>query len=269
MPPERNALAVGHGGVPIFLPHDGSSCFPAGTCRFRKAGCYCTSEPPRTLECYTTVDLASTEGNDSDYNVVMTTGKDVSDTPSAGTIYELETWRKQTSNVGEVIDELFAQHQRWHPLKVGVALAAYEKTLMYWLKEKMRERQEYMTIVTAANYQKSKHGRILGLVPIFQCGRFMQKPNSLIRSELLMYPKGAHDDVIDALSVTLSLWEITPTANQQKPSVDPALATADDIYEELNQARRSSPTMEDLYNITSIDPYVALGLDNEVGDWSD
>lgn len=164
---------------------------------------------PRDLAVYTTVDLASdpkeVKNKQPDYNVVLTTGKSL----STGNIYVLDCWR-QRANPGEVIDEIFAQVGRWHPIKVGIESIQYQSTLLYFVRERMASEKKHFSIEGLTHGKRSKEARILGLQPIAAAAKLWFRTSmTLLTSELLKFPLGAFDDMIDALSMQTRMWQQT------------------------------------------------------------
>lgn len=170
---------------------------------------------PSHLAIYTTVDLAglpSETKGDPDYNVVLTAGKDL----DTGNIYVLDFWRKR-ANPGEVIDEIFAQYKRRKFLKVRVEAVAYQATLQYWLKERMRKEGTHFVVENFTHGKRSKEARIQGLVPLFAAGRvFIRSHYKHLEQELLSYPMGQHDDGPDTLSMQVPMWRATRSREDVK-----------------------------------------------------
>jgi len=164
---------------------------------------------PRGLVVWTTVDPApgpdDSKGRDLDPSAIVVAGKDL----SSGYIYVLETWRGVV-NPGELIDRLFETVRRWNPVAVGVEKVAYQRTLLYWIRERMREQGKFFLVQGLEGSRTSKVSRIMGLQPLFASGTiFLRRSMKELESELLAFPLGAHDDLADALSMQLGLWQMT------------------------------------------------------------
>jgi len=179
---------------------------------------------PQSLIVYTTVDLATdpsiAKGSKLDYNVVLTTGKCL----ISGDIYILDIWRKH-ANPSEVINEIFRQVQTYGSLKVGVESVAYQSTMLYWIREKQQEKKYWFAIDPITHGKRAKGSRIQGLQPLFADGRvLLRKHHGVLVNELLSFPMGQNDDVIDCLSMQLRYWNLTKSAKdikQQKIKDDP------------------------------------------------
>jgi predicted phage terminase large subunit-like protein len=159
--------------------------------------------PPLQLAIYVSVDLATdpTEcKGDPDYNVVAVAGKDM----VRGGVYALDYWRKR-ANPGEVIDAIFRMVRKWHPLQVIVEGQQYQASLAYFIRERMRSEDTYFHINLLKHSGKShKNDRIRGLQPLFANGSFYVREWMMdLVKELLPFPYGGHDDLIDAFSMML------------------------------------------------------------------
>ena len=167
------------------------------------------------LSVFTTVDLAGdpeSQKGDPDYNIVMTTGKDM----LTGHIYILDYFRKRC-NPGEVIDAIFNHVNLWNPIKVGVEGVAYQGTLAYWIRERMRKENRHFFVECFTHGRRSKSSRIMGLQPLIANGTILMKRYMVdLISELQAFPLGAHDDLIDSLASQLPLWGKTKTFKEEK-----------------------------------------------------
>jgi len=173
----------------------------------------------RRLSVFTTVDPGGdpqdTKG-EPDYNVVLTTGTDT----QTGYKYVLDYFRKKCSP-GELIDAIFDHVRKYHPIKVGVETVQYQKTLQYWLRERMRRDQVFFIIEPLTHAKASKSARILGLQPLFQNNVIKIKTwMKDLYNELLSYPLGVNDDIIDALASQLELWRLTDGMAKSELRVD-------------------------------------------------
>ena len=187
---------------------------------------------PQHLAVWTTIDPAgdpeATRG-DPDFNVIATCGKDL----ISGTVYVLEYTRKKC-NPGELIDDLFRHVRKWRPLKVGVESVAYQGTLQYWIRERMRKDNFFFFIEGFTHGRREKNARILGLQPLIQVGKLLFRKNMVdLVNELLAFPNGAHDDIIDAISSQLKLWIMTRAKQEVEHETGDGILDFDSIVREL------------------------------------
>lgn len=171
--------------------------------------------PLGNLAIYTTIDPATDPGlsksKDLDYSVVMTCGKDM----YTGFIYVLDYTRFR-GTPGELIDVIFDHAMRWCPIKVGYESVGYQKSLDYWIKERMRQQNKFFIVEPLPRSTKdAKKMAISALQPLFAAKAILIRDfMKELQSELLAFPLGSHDDVADALSMQLKLWRMTRTAQQ-------------------------------------------------------
>lgn len=196
---------------------------------------------PAHLITYTTVDLApppeESLGKDLDFNVVITCGKDL----SSGRIYVLDYFRARC-NPGKVIAEIFAQVMKWNPVKVGIEKVQYQKSLIYWIKERMRTENRWFLIEGITHGNRSKSSRIEGLQPVFASGSILLRHwMSELVNELLAYPLAAHDDLPDALSMQLTMWEMTKIQPRKKQEYEKNPLNAMDAIDEILSRKNQTP----------------------------
>jgi len=187
---------------------------------------------PRELYCFTTVDPAGDpelSKGDPDYNVVLTTGQH----PQTGQIFLLEYTRKKCSP-SELIDDIFAQVERWHPIKVGVESVQYQSTLQFWVRERMQKTGRFFIVEAITHGRKSKNARILGLQPLVANKQLVfRKSMVALVNELLVFPYGKNDDLIDALSMQLPLWRVTSAIMERDRSEEFGRDTYGSILKEM------------------------------------
>lgn len=163
---------------------------------------------------YTTIDLAPPDSDrkgDPDYNVVCTCGKDL----ESGRIFIAKYTRKRCSP-SEVIDDLFYQVREFRPVKVGIESVSYQAAFQYWVRERMRQDNLRFMVEGIKNSKTSKEVRIRGLQPILANGDMAIRGHQKeLMNEILSFPYGAHDDIIDCISMQIPMWALTRT--EQKP----------------------------------------------------
>jgi predicted phage terminase large subunit-like protein len=159
-----------------------------------------------------TVDPAISIAKDSDMTAMVATGID-----SFTNIFLLEIIRAHMSPK-EIIDKLFDLHELWHFNIIGIETIAFQKALAYAINEEVKVRGRYLPIVEIKSHDASKDQRIKGLQPLYQANKIYHrkelKNNIYLEDELLTFPRGRRDDVVDALSMQTQFW--TPPRVKQK-----------------------------------------------------
>lgn len=195
-----------------------------------------SGELPTQLLYATAVDPAGFESeatSDPDFNVILTIGVDA----KTGTVYIVHYDRERMSP-GQVINKIFDHHRAYAPIKTVVEANAYQNTLRYWVQQRQRHENVYFMIEPITSI-RSKEERIRGLQPFF-AGRKMRVRSDMaaLQTELTTFPRGKHDDVIDALSMLLPF--ITSVVKKAKVTYKQKLNpnSAFQIINELRSQRR-------------------------------
>jgi len=183
---------------------------------------------PERLFVAMTIDPAISEKQSADYFAINVSGMDEN-----YRIYVLDTIKGRWK-VAESIDNIFTTYQKWHPSVIGLETIAYQKALKSWLEEKMRERGVFFPITELRrSTNETKEFRIKALEPFYRDGLIFHAPwMKSLETELETFPKGKHDDEIDALASQLEL--LVPGDSQSHQDVP-----AGSWEEAAQQARRS------------------------------
>ena len=151
----------------------------------------------RDLNVYTAVDLAISQKANADYSAIVTVGVNSS---GHWFVLDAEYGRYDPSTT---MDAIFSAVRKWEPLSVGIENVAYQSALQHFLEREMPKRGVFFRI-TPLKAEKKKELRIDTLQPRFAVGSVWFRRNAVwlnkIERELLSYPHGTHDDVIDALA---------------------------------------------------------------------
>ena len=155
---------------------------------------YCTSVDPASA--------TAAESSDPDYSVVLTTAMD----RYTGDKYVVYYDRARMSP-GEQIDAIFNHYRAYKPHVVKVEAISYQRTLVYWLKKRQEKLGMMFYVDPIKGHKMSKVDRIRGLQPFFAAKQIYIKADMPdLERELLSFPTGAHDDIVDALSMHMSFW---------------------------------------------------------------
>jgi predicted phage terminase large subunit-like protein len=149
------------------------------------------------------VDPAISENKEADYTAMVCIGVDANND-----WYILDIWREHCLPK-KMIDQIFYWDDKWKPISTGIETFAFQKVLKYFLQDEMRKRNHFIPIKELGSTERSKEERIKGLQPRYESGSIFHSsmlPNlDYLEDELLRFPKGKNDDVIDALSSCLEL----------------------------------------------------------------
>jgi predicted phage terminase large subunit-like protein len=151
---------------------------------------------PEKHTTFITIDPALSEADTSDYTGVVVCHVD----------YEKRWYvsyaQRHRVSPTRLVDLIFSLNQQFKPNAIGIEEVSYQKALLYFLDEEMRRRDVLLPVsgIRPPN-QKTKQMRILSLVPRFEWGHiYLSQGLQDLELELLRFPRGAHDDLIDSLA---------------------------------------------------------------------
>jgi len=156
---------------------------------------------------YVMVDLAISQKKEADSTSIITIGQADGD-PN---VYILD---EHTGHFdpSEVIEYLFYLRSKYglSLVKVGIESVGYQASLSHFVQQRMSFTGQYFTVEDLKAQGSAKSERIRGLIPRFKNGTLFMRQNMVeLQRELLQFPKGRHDDRIDALSYMNQLLPIS------------------------------------------------------------
>ena len=168
------------------------------------------------INIYIGVDPASSITSYSDFSVIMVIG-----VTAEFDYYVLEYWRKRVLPM-ECADEIFKLFKRYSPVRrVNIETIAYQEMLRDYVYK--RSKKEGLFIpgiekgIKGYGNQKKKDRLFEGLQPMFKQGAVhLKKNHHEFIGELLDFPKGSHDDCIDAFWLSTQFARGNPKAGNEK-----------------------------------------------------
>lgn len=145
------------------------------------------------------IDPAISKKNTADYTAIVVIGIDRRN----NWMYVLDVWRARV-HPSELIDKIFEMYIQHRPDRVGIETVGFQKALALELEKQMLDKNLFFPLDKVGNMGE-KEGRIRSNL----AGRYgtntviHPKRHPFIKdleSELLKFPAGKHDDMIDALS---------------------------------------------------------------------
>lgn len=142
------------------------------------------------------IDPAIGESKTNDYTAVVV----VSVTPDKR--WYVRHCSRHRINPTQMIDLMFRVHAQWKPVRIGIEDVAFQRSLIHFAVEESRRRGIALPIHgQKRGPDKTKQMRILGLVPRFEWGSlFLENGLHDLEMELAQFPRGSHDDCLDALA---------------------------------------------------------------------
>jgi predicted phage terminase large subunit-like protein len=162
-----------------------------------------TTSHPSSL--YLTIDPAISLDRNADYTAMVVAGMF-----SDRRIRVVDILRRRMVP-SDLVDAIFELVEKWRLHRVGIETFAFQKTLKYEIQRQQRERGVFFSIDELGKRHTghgeavlSKEARIRRLQPYFEQGLVeIRSDMQEVRDELLSFPRGRHDDLIDALSYQL------------------------------------------------------------------
>jgi len=151
------------------------------------------------VEVYCGVDPASSLSNRADYFVIATIGVD-----NEGNKYAIDIVRERISpelQPQKIIDVF----KKYKPRRMKIETVGYQEALRTAVREIQRQEELYIPgLEKGVKPRNRKSERLLSLVPMFARNQFYWRPQDLTgQQEFLSYPRGKHDDIMDAIWTAL------------------------------------------------------------------
>lgn len=191
--------------------------------KFKKEWLKFYSQIPSGCLTFVFIDPAIGQNKRHDYTGICVVQVDCN-----GTWY-LPVASRQRLTPTEIVEKIFEINVRFKPVAIGIEVVAYQEALLYFLAQEMNRRQTVVPIKGIKRSQVSKETRILGLVPRFEWNRiFINHGLTDFEDEYEMFPRGTHDDILDALT---SLEEIVHYPQKQETKIERPNGPSDPNYE--------------------------------------
>lgn len=146
---------------------------------------------------YIRTDLAISEKQSADYSVIAVIGIN-----NDNHWFILDVFYARCDPT-TFINQLFDMVVRYKPKNVGLPKVAYEKALQHFVYKEMSKKNVFFEIVEQESEQ-AKELRIKAMQPRFRAKTVFLPTEAdwlaELETELLMFPKALHDDIIDALA---------------------------------------------------------------------
>jgi len=154
----------------------------------------------KELSTFVTYDRAYSLAKTADF-----TGKTVISVDTENNWYVRQAIRLKATEA-DLIADMFDTKKHFSPQVIGVEQKAYEYTIKVALEDEMRKRGIFFSIEELKDGGTAKTKRIEGLVPRFESGSiYFKRDQTDLIDEMITFPKGIHDDLVDALAHQLGI----------------------------------------------------------------
>ena len=189
-------------------------------------------------EVFMGVDPAVSESTKADYTAMVVTATD-----PEGNVYVLDYIRERLLP-NKLIEKLFDFYAKWKPRRMAIEKEAFQVALNQWIRQEAAKRGTSLPLYEVVQPRdKSKEMRIRGLQPRWEAGALKIAPWMRdLEAELTSFPRGQHDDLLDALVMQHEFWPINfPTAEAKRAE---GMLTMAAILDEIkNRGGQSSRKM--------------------------
>lgn len=149
------------------------------------------------------LDPAISDAIDADHAAITVAGRRESD----GALWCLDEWGGTGKSPREKVDAFFEHHIKWQCTRAGIESQAYQKSLIYMMREEMAQKR-YWFVISAVNRgsKENKSRRILGLLsPRYMNGMIRHlRPFTGLESNISDWPNGKKD-YADSFASALTL----------------------------------------------------------------
>tara|TARA_R100000750_G_C2346129_1_gene96396 strand:+ start:50 stop:1567 length:1518 start_codon:yes stop_codon:yes gene_type:complete len=153
----------------------------------------------KPVELYAGIDPASSLSDRADFFVIAILGLD-----SDGNIYIVDVFRHRLSPA-EQPQKIIDMYKKYKPKRMKVETTGYQEALRDATRKIMFQSNMYIPgLEKGVKPRTRKSERLLSLVPPLAKGDFFFRTQDIeVQQEFLSYPKGKHDDCMDAIFYAL------------------------------------------------------------------
>ena len=171
---------------------------------------YRTIENVKSLDTrnFLTIDTAISEKASADYTGFCLNFVDRENK------WNLKAWRMRISPK-DLIDMLFSLKDDWNIETIGIEKTIYLQAIKPFLDDEMRKRNKFLRVVELQHNQQAKETRIRGLIPRYESKSifYIKGECDDLEEEQTTFPKGIHDDTLDATAYQLQIAESVQETN--------------------------------------------------------
>tara|TARA_R100001463_G_scaffold52620_6_gene103476 strand:+ start:1878 stop:3371 length:1494 start_codon:yes stop_codon:yes gene_type:complete len=147
------------------------------------------------INVFTGVDPASSVKRGADYSVIFNLAVDDEDNR-----YVLPYYRKRATPL-DLAEAIVNNYRKYKPEKTRIESVGYQEMLREYVIKRSQEEGLFIPgLNIKENPRNSKSNRLESLQPMFAKRKiFMKKDDQNLIDELLLFPRGKHDDILDGM----------------------------------------------------------------------
>jgi phage terminase large subunit-like protein len=161
---------------------------------------------PKVMNRFIMIDPAFSGSKRSHWTAVVVLGVDPDNL-----WYVLDIFRAHASET-ELINVVFRMVGENDPQSVGIETVFFQKNLKYSIEQEMLKRNKFFNLVELKSGGIQKEMRIRGLVPRWETASILLPDflpaGKVLADEILQFPKGQSDDILDALAYGTQLASV-------------------------------------------------------------
>jgi len=156
---------------------------------------------------FLTIDTAISKGSSAHYTGFCDNRVDREN------FWNIKAWRMRL-NAEELVDAILALHTRNRYDKIGIEKTVYLDGLKPYLDDVQRRRNIFLPLVELKHNQTQKEIRIRGLIPRYATASVFHIKGecTALEEEMIQFPQGLHDDVLDATAYQLQITSVEQNA---------------------------------------------------------
>ena len=149
----------------------------------------------RAVNVFMGVDPASSTRQTADYSTIVSIAID-----KDGNRFVLPYYRNRATPMN-LAESILTQFKTYKPNKTRIESVGYQEMLREYVKKRCEEEKLFISgLEIKERPRNSKSSRLETLQPYFAQGKvYITKQMIALRDELLLYPRGKHDDLLDGL----------------------------------------------------------------------
>ena len=153
------------------------------------------NEDIRAVNVFMGVDPASSTAQTADYSTIVTIAID-----KDGNRFVLPYYRQRATPMN-LAEAILNQFKIYKPNKTRIESVGYQEMLREYVKKRCEEENIFISgLEIKERPRNSKSSRLETLQPYFAQGKFYIRKDMIeLRDELLLYPRGKHDDLLDGM----------------------------------------------------------------------